>query len=310
MVDRYRNYKPRARQAPPKTPWRGWPVLCLLLAVACVVIYFWRGQDAATNNQRTTNASAKAAKSTKPEIQVEPIASQEWTTLQQRIDTLVTENSSVDIAVTVIDIGTNTKVNYGVQEAFVAASTTKVLTATAFLHEVETGKRKLNTESKQLLKLMINQSNNDAWYTLNQRITYTQLEKYAAQIQLSSFKAKENIITASDAALLMQKLYRRELLNEEHTTLLLSYMQQTNNESMIPKAAPQDATLYHKYGQLEDRLHDIAIIDFQNRPIALAIYTKGGVETTANYTNRTALIRSITQAVIETIYKITPTPQT
>jgi hypothetical protein len=65
--------------------------------------------------------------------------------------------------------------------------------------------------------------------------------------------------------------------------------------------------LYHKYGQLEDRLHDVAIVEFEGRPIVLTIYTKGGTDTTANYTFRTTLVRSLAKAVFDNVYA-TPAP--
>jgi len=109
-------------------------------------------------------------------------------------------------------------------------------------------------------------------------------------------------MTSSDQALLLSKLYKQELLNESNTRLLLSFMQNTNNEDMIPVVKPNGSTLYHKYGQLDDRLHDSAIVVYKNRPIVLVIYTKGGASDGSNYASRTKLIQSIAQSVFTTIY--------
>lgn len=308
MIDRYRNYKPQNYRTNVRSKKRGnKKVLFLTLIIGISIFYMWKKNFTTDQNVKTDTPIANASTAPVPKVKAERISTDNWNNLGQQVNAIISENSSIDIAVTVIDLTTNTKANYGIQEAFVGASTTKVLTAVTFLHDVEQGKRKLDSSSKNLLKQMINQSNNEAWYTLNRQVTYTAIEKYAKSQGLSSFDAQENVITASDIALLLQKLYKREVLNEDHTRLLLSYMQNTNNETMIPQEVPVGSVFYHKYGQLEDRLHDVAIIDFQNKPIVLAIYTKGGEDTTANYNFRTSLIRSLAKAVFDNAFA--PAPQ-
>jgi beta-lactamase class A len=108
-------------------------------------------------------------------------------------------------------------------------------------------------------------------------------------------------MTSSDQAEILSKLYQGKLLNKAHTDLLLSFMQNTNNEDMIPKVNP-GGTLYHKYGQLEDRLHDSAIINYKNRPIVLVIYTKGLGDGNI-YSSRIQLIQTIATTAFTTIYK-------
>lgn len=82
-------------------------------------------------------------------------------------------------------------------------------------------------------------------------------------------------------------------------------MQNTNNEDLIPRVKPSGATLYHKYGQLEGRLHDAAIIDYEGRPIVLVVYTKGDNTTdSAVLASRTKLIQDLAQVVFKNIYPI------
>ncbi len=252
----------------------------------------------------TASSTPKPAK----KVTAEPIASNIWNDLNQQVTAIINENPKLDISVAITDVVTNTKANYGIQDNFAGASTTKVLTAVTFLHEAEQGRQSLTKQfggmtAKQHIKLMINQSNNESWNILNTQVTYKKIEEYARSIGVSSYSAKGNVITASDEALVLQKLYNGDLLTDANKKLLLSYMQDTNNEAMIPKAIPEGATIYHKYGQLEDRLHDAAIVEYKERPVVLVIYTKGGAADGSNYSARTQLIQKISSTVFATIYQ-------
>lgn len=305
MIDRYRNYQPRyqPKQKPRKSKKS-------IFIIFLLVVVFFSGKIMLSkkneNHKKTESASTNTTKA-KPIIKADPIATSTWNNLSVAVNDIINQNPGLDISVAVIDIGTNTKANYGIQDNFAGASTTKVLTAATYLHEVEQDNRSLTQKvgdvpARQQIKQMINQSNNDSWAALNQNLTYTKIQAYAQSIGVNSYKPKENTITASDEALLLQLLYKRELLNEEDTTLLLSYMQNTNNEAMIPKVIPTGATIYHKYGQLEDRLHDASIVEFNQRPIVLVIYTKGGASDGSNYGVRVQLIQQLAETVFNTIY--------
>lgn len=249
----------------------------------------------------------------KKKVEAVPISDNTWNDMRTKVDTIIAANPAINIGVSVIDDKTGVKQDYGLQEPYHGASTTKVLTAVAFLHQVEQGKYTLNTQlggrtANDHLRLMLNQSNNTSWAALNSAVGYSQLTAYAHENGINSYQYIGNLMKPSDQALLLQKVYGRKLVNEEHTALMLGYMQNTNNEDMIPVVAPAGATFYHKYGQLEDRLHDGAIIDYKKRPLILVIYTKGGGNTFGTtYTARTQLIQTISKTVIDTFYKIPAT---
>lgn len=306
MIDRYRNYQPyrptarRTKKRKSKLPF-----------IIVVALLFFGGKVVMGKLQSIspTSSAANSLPKPKPKISAEPISSTTWADLNQNVTAIINENPSLDISVAIIDVGSSTKANYGIQDNFAGASTTKVLTAAAYLDAVEDGMRSLTKTidgrtAKEHLRLMINRSDNNSWASLNGDLTYTKIKAYANSLGMSSYNPSKNLITASDEALLLQKLYKGDLLNEEHKSLLLSFMQNTNNEDMIPVVTPDNAKLYHKYGQLEDRLHDAAIIDYKNRPIVLVIYTKGGASDGSNYASRTALIQQLAKTVIDTIYKM------
>lgn len=302
MTDRYRNYQPLHRRKQPHR--RRWPLIVAAFVVLGLARASWAKLQPET---KPPVASANNAPKPKPKVKAEPIPTPVWDELQLQLNSLIAAEAGLDVSVALTDVNTNTTANYGIRNNFAGASTTKVLTAAAYLSQVEAGQKSLkakvgNFDAQYQLKQMINRSNNDAWQILNDAIGRQNLQAYAASQGLSSFKVADNTITASDEALLLTKLYRRELLNDAHTHLLLSYMQKTNNETMIPRAVPGGATIYHKYGELEDRLHDAAIIDYQGRPIVIVIYTKRGATDSSSYRSQAAFIRQITSIVVDTFY--------
>ena len=207
--------------------------------------------------------------------------------------------SSADIGVSMVDIDSGAQTDVGETAAFTAASTTKVLTAILYLHEVEQGTTTLDTDidgtdAQTLLQKMINLSDNDAWASLNEFLGKPQLQAYAANLGLSSYDPYENTITPHDEAALLAKLYKGQLVSAEHAQLLYAFMQHTSNEDLIPAALPSDATIYHKYGYLGGELHDAAIISYKGHHIALTIYTKG--TDLSDYDARTTVFHTIATA--------------
>jgi beta-lactamase class A len=303
MVDRYRNYQPQ-RPAPRQ---RSKSHRGLYLLVVILLIFGGKTMLGKVRSEKKPETKTSSIPKPKTVVKAEPIPSTTWSDLNQKVTALINQYPNLNIAVSVIDINSNTKANYGIQESFHGASTTKVLTAAAYLHDVEQGKRTLSENlgggsAESHLRRMINQSDNNSWAVLNSAVGFTRLDTYAHANGINSFKYIGNLMTASDQALLLSKLFKHELLGEANTKLLLSFMQNTNNEDMIPAVKPEGSILYHKYGQLDDRLHDSAIINYKNRPIVLVIYTKGGVGDGSGYAARIKLIQALASTVTTTIY--------
>lgn len=234
----------------------------------------------------------------------------DYSKLTSQIDSILANNSDIRVGISLVTMPKNFQKNYGDNTPFVAASTTKVLVGCYFLHEVEQGKHSLNdpmgiNKSGWQLQQMINQSNDDSWSLFNNLLGGNNIQNYAKSIGLNSFVFSSNLISPSDEAVLLQKLYENKLLNPSNTKMLLSYMQNTNDESLIPNALPDDANVYHKYGELLDNdvennknlVHDAAIITYKKRSFVLTIYSSR--ESSLNLESRQLLIKQITQAVID-----------
>lgn len=127
----------------------------------------------------------------------------------------------------------------------------------------------------------------------------SRLQSYAASIGVS-YDPETNNLTAADMAHVLAELYEGKLLDPEDTQQLLSYMQNTNYESLIPAAVPDNVTVFHKYGLLDTELHDAAILTTGASSCVLVVYTKGnGLD---DVPGRTGVIHEITQAVTAALF--------
>lgn len=272
-------------------------ITSLVAAMSLALIYSFNGklQRVAASARDSLTHTSKASK--------EQVTMQQKQTFIQAVQSAAENYPSVQTGVSYIDLDTGEQTDAGETAAFTAASTTKVLTAAAYMHLVEDGQARLDTiiggsTAQQLIQRMLNISDNSAWSTLNDYIGHTALQQYAISYGLSSYDVNSNTITAHDQAQLLAKLYKNQLTTSSHTKILLSYMQDTNNEDLIPAALPAQATVYHKYGYLGGELHDSAIISYQGHTFALVIFTKNNNGTLDDYNERTTLFHAITTAAL------------
>ncbi|HEX3568786.1 MAG TPA: serine hydrolase [Candidatus Saccharimonadales bacterium] len=226
--------------------------------------------------------------------------------LTSALTAIIAAHPDTTTSVAITDLDTDKAYDVGSSAAFTAASTTKVLTATDYLHQVELGSATLDQTidgdtAQDLLQRMIQQSDNDAWVALNDYLTYTQMSDYAHSLGLDSYDWQTNAFTAKDEASLLTQLAKGTLVSDEHRTLLYSYMQNTSDDDLIPAALPSSATVYHKYGELDGDLHDAAIITYKGHHFVLVIYTNNPEATLDDYDARTTLIHDLTTAVVHTL---------
>ena len=229
-------------------------------------------------------------------------------TLDTQINAIIAANSQYQIGVALVDLSQGAASadvhEYGVQEKFVAASTAKVLAAAAYYHLVETGAASLDDPMGDYtagfqLREMIQQSDNDSWSLIMDAVGHEELTDYAASLGMS-YDPEINTLTPAEMATIVSGLYSGSLLNAGDTAQLLSYMQDTNYETLIPAAVPEGITVFHKYGLLEDELHDAAVLAQANTAYALVIYTKG--QDLSDVPERTEVIHQLTQAVAGALF--------
>jgi beta-lactamase class A len=285
-------------------------VLAVVLGLGVYSAAEARSTSGVPAGQAGSSGSAVSGAGTFPELQAAgPASGPIDAGLGAEINGIIEANSGYQIGVALMDLSggadaTGTVHNYGVQEAFVAASTAKVLAAAAYYHLVETGGASLDdplgdyTAGFQL-KEMIQESDNDSWSLIMDAVGHGELSEYAASRGLD-YSPETNTLTPDGMARILAGLYSGTLLDSADTAQLLSYMQDTNYESLIPAAVPAGVTVFHKYGLLDDELHDAAILAGGGSAYALVIYTKG--EDLADVPERTEVIHQLTEAVADALF--------
>lgn len=228
--------------------------------------------------------------------------------LATRIQRILDANHRYRIGVALVDTHGGEPQTYGDVSPYLAASTAKVLTAVSYYHLVELGEATLDeplgdfTAAFQL-KAMINTSSDDSWLLLMDAVGYPRIIEYAASIGIT-YDPERNLLTPPEMANLLKQLYSGALLNAENTKELLGYMQETNNEKLIPAAVPPGITVRHKYGVVEGYIHDAAVLSSGDNAYSLAIYTWSPDGTGAQ--ERTDAIHELTSEIIAATFGAQP----
>ncbi|WP_237563551.1 serine hydrolase [Arthrobacter sp. H-02-3] len=255
-------------------------------------------------------ASGTAAPSvtTPPEIAGEPVAAVTVPTitpeLGSRINAIIAANSAYALGVSLIDVSDGVVHGYGVEGNFVAASTAKILAASAYYHLVETGRASLSaplgaSTAGAQIRQMVQQSNNDSWLLILRAVGQQRMTAYAASIGIG-YDFTVNLLTPEEMARTLYLLYTGQLLNARNTAQLLSYMQNTNYETLIPPAVPPGIGVHHKYGLLFGNLHDASVLNKDGRAFVFVVYTRG-----RDYSDmgpRTAIIQQLTRTVTAALF--------
>ncbi|MEE9098387.1 serine hydrolase [Pseudarthrobacter phenanthrenivorans] len=228
--------------------------------------------------------------------------------LDTKINGIIDAYPEYQIGVALMDVtagGSAQEVHqYGVGNPFEAASTAKVLAAEAYYHLVETGAASLDEllgayPASFQLQAMIQQSDNDSWSLIMNAVGHQELTDYANSMGVQ-YDPESNTLAPADMARILAGLYSGTLLNAADTQQLLSTMQDTNDETLIPAAVPAGVTVYHKYGELGGELHDAGILEEDGRAYALVVYTKG--DDLGSVGERTDIIHQITGAVTGDVF--------
>lgn len=224
--------------------------------------------------------------------------------LDQQIDAIIQANRAYALGVALIDVSDGSVHEYGVKDKFVAASTAKILAAAAYYNLTERGVASLaeplgvSTAGEQIRE-MVQQSNNDSWSLILDAVGQEQISDYAASIGID-YDRTVNLLTPAEMARTLSLLYTGQLLSAEHTAELLSYMQDTNYELLIPAGVPPGVDVFHKYGLLDGYLHDASILVRDGRAYVFVVYTRGANLTDMNARSR--IIQQLTRTVTAALF--------
>jgi beta-lactamase class A len=221
-------------------------------------------------------------------------------TLDERINGVINAYGDYQVGVALIDMSDGQTYQYGVRAKFVAASTAKILAAVAYYHLVESGSASLTAPlgahvASFQIQRMVKYSNNESWALVTAAIGYQRLREYAASIGII-YDRTVNTLTPTEMAGLLNMLYSGQLINRDHTAQLLSFMQHTNYETLIPAAVPPGTAVFHKYGLLDGNLHDASILVKGDRGFVFVVYTLA--RNMASIPARTQAIHDLTRIVV------------
>ena len=224
--------------------------------------------------------------------------------LRKQLNAIIGTYPQYQLGVALIDMSDGVIHTYGVQGKFVAASTAKILAAAAYYHYAERGLLSLTAPmgghtAVYQIHQMIQQSNNQSWALILGAIGNQRIHDYAAALGISYYRTL-NELSPAETATLLYLLYTGRLISTAHANQLLSYMQHTNYETLIPAAVPPSITVFHKYGLLNGYLHDASILVQGGRSYAFVVYTLGG--SAADIPARTGVIHELTHAVVKKLF--------
>lgn len=191
----------------------------------------------------------------------------------------ITAGSPGTWGIVVNDLTNNNSLMINENEIFHGASTTKIITAVVILQKIEKGEInfdvKINGQTiKELLTKMINQSDNDAWGTLNTIATHDDRQNLGINLGMSSLNIDDNKLSPLDMKILLRYLYKGQTLMSDDRSFLFLLMQNTQDETRIPNPIPLNIPVIHKSGNIDDVFHDVSIV-FYDRPYILIVMGKG-----------------------------------
>lgn len=280
----------RSPQPPHRPRWRSLAYIIAGLSIIALIAGITWGIPAAVEAEKRAH-----------QIKLEKALSDQLT---QAIAPILNKDPAIHIGIGITDAQTGTTRTYGQKTAFPAASTSKIITALAYYHAVEQGTADLSRRlgaypANFQIQQMIQQSNNTSWHLLVEDLGKSRLQRYAQDIG-SDYHTGDNILSADSLSRTLIKLKTGQLLNQAHTTQLLSYMQHTNDETLIPAAISKDITAYHKYGQLGDILHDASILTKGGENYSLVIFTQTPDDTSGKA--RAPIIHELVRTVVPILF--------
>lgn len=148
----------------------------------------------------------------------------------------------------------------------------------------------------EALNQMITISHNYAAMLLTEKISLNGLIAYLPQIGLLhshiGLHGVEPTTTAGDIALFLYKLYKGNLANKQYTDEMISLLQNQQLNNKLPRDLPNNITLAHKTGELDDYTHDAGIVYAPSGNYLIVVLSKSADPSSAEDT-----IASLSQAV-------------
>ncbi|MBN2484175.1 MAG: serine hydrolase [Candidatus Omnitrophica bacterium] len=141
---------------------------------------------------------------------------------------------------------------------------------------------------RELLKIMIASSDNTAtnkvisllgYEYLNNGFTELGLKDTVLKRKMMDFslrdKGVENYTSARDISSLLERMYRKELVDEAASGEMISYLKSQKINDRLPRYLPNEVTVAHKTGLERGVVHDAGIVFSPKGDYIICILTRG-----------------------------------
>jgi beta-lactamase class A len=143
---------------------------------------------------------------------------------------------------------------------------------------------------RDLLTLMIEQSDNTAWQALRRVLDGGRIDSYAASLGAPGCEQASDQCTARGAGVLLGRLARGQALSPASGQLLLGLLESTVFNDRINYYLP-GVTIAHKVGMDGDVMNDAGIVYLSGHPFLIAVLTR-----TSNPDTGVQIIRDVARA--------------
>ena len=198
---------------------------------------------------------------------------------------------------------------YNEEKVFPSASTIKILIMVEAFRRIELGEYKIDEKIKvdekdrvdfsiiteldedeysfiDLIIWMIIISDNTATNVLIETLGYEEINKMAKllnckntvlQRKMMDFEraklGKENLTTAMDMALIMDKIYNKSILSAKSCDMMIDILKMQRHRDKLPGYIVGDVNLANKTGELTGINHDIGIFYLENLDYLIGVFT-------------------------------------
>lgn len=234
-----------------------------------------------------------------------------WSLLEEKIKQEAV-NSGFEEGIVIKDLSTGWRISINEKKLFPAASLVKLPIMTSLFSMAEgegldlkeeivlTNKNKalgsgilknycagsaFNIEN--LIEIMIVESDNTATNMLINNIGFEAFNVYFKRIGLNDtnlsrkmmdFKSRkiglENFTTAGDFAYLLEKIYRKKLVNKDYSQRCLAILKKQKIRDRIPALLPVDTVVAHKTGLEKGICHDTGIVFTPEGDFLICVLTR------------------------------------
>jgi len=131
---------------------------------------------------------------------------------------------------------------------------------------------------RALARLMLEESDNTASFVIGKRVGLDSVQSDLQSWGLKQTSMSDNLTTAHDAALLIARLQRRELLPEQQTSEILYMLQHTAWDDRLVSGVPPSVPVAHKIGTDVEVYNDAALFLDGARPYVAVVLSAGTEE--------------------------------